>query len=301
MTVQQYYEIGKQLYCAFLKAKHFQFIICPCSFGDTVNVVAFLSAYKKIHNFPRVAIVGKDAHKDLIKFFPNVDEHISLPETHIMALRVFIACEGLYNSNNILYGHFEPLDFSFANFKTFGDTSFVDAFKNHILQIPLTSSIDKPVLFQDAKEAAVGENSVLLFPYAQTLSIKNGSFWTELVKALKQQGYTHIYTNVDNPARPVIPGTESLCLSIPDLCRTSKKFKKLIGIRSGIFDVLALFDLSLDVITPCELKTIETSTIVSKEQEMYFDLNKLHSDAKVTNYAYMEGYEEKLIGDILKR
>lgn len=300
MGLLELYQRGQQLYNMFLEYKAVKFIICPCSLGDTVNVLSFLSTYKKVHGIDKVVVVAKEHQQELVKMFKEVADVFTLENDDIVALRVYIVENDLYDYENVLYGYFISNKEAPLIEQTTKFINFVDEYKANVLKIPLDSSIDEPCLPPielDIQNKVKG--SVIIMPSGLTLKQTDNTLWRMIIDHYKNNGVI-VYTNVGNPGDIILDDTIELCMTIPELLSSAHLFKRIIGIRSGIFDVLALrSDISVDVITPGIVKSIfGKCEIDTYNHPLYFGLKMLNPSAKIREYYYSAGYEKMLCEEI---
>ena len=291
--------LGEKIYSELIKHKEIQFIVCPCSLGDTVNVGAFLKTYKKIHDKEKVILVVKEHQAALAGIFSGSDGTFELSETEMMGLRFYMSVYKLEKEGNVLYGYFRMKEDDLWGTSNRMFVNFVDEYKSLVLDIPPESVIDS-VRLEKVEDENRFRDTVLFMPFCQGTWRCSDEFWNGLIRYYKENGIKKIYSNVGNPSDHAIEGTEGLSLSASELLAYSHQFKKIIGLRGGIFDVLALrSDVRLDVITPgiesrfwgrCEIDTVR--------HPLYFGLKNLNPDAKVREYTFAEGCEETLIREI---
>lgn len=296
----EHYRVGEELYRALTKHANIQFIVCPASLGDTVNIGAFVGTYKRVHNKEKVILVVKEHQVSLGRCFTAVDDIISLSEGELICLRLYITLAGMQKEKNVLYGYFPAKEGGLWETANSKNTCFVDEYKSMILDIPPDSAIDE-VRIQDTDDHERFTGSILLIPFCLTYEQKfSDNFWQNLVDYYRRNGVKEIYTNIGNPGDYALEGTQSLSLSVSELLSYSSQFEKIIGVRGGIFDVLALRDdVRLDVITPyitsrfwgkCEIDTIR--------HPLYYGLKNLNPNAKVREYSFSEGCESALLKEI---
>lgn len=90
------------------------------------------------------------------------------------------------------------------------------------------------------------ERTIILAPYTNSVETLQESFWVNLVQRLKQKNKDYIfYTNVASPQEKVIPGTAPIVTTFPELIYLAEKVNCFIGMRSGIFDLLAFTNAKL--------------------------------------------------------
>ncbi len=90
------------------------------------------------------------------------------------------------------------------------------------------------------------ERTIIIMPYANATENLKESFWIKLVQNLKQKNKDYVlYTNVASPQEKVIPGTSPIVTTFPELVYLTEKVNCFIGLRSGIFDLLAFTNAKL--------------------------------------------------------
>ncbi|MCR5300874.1 MAG: hypothetical protein K6E49_00375 [Lachnospiraceae bacterium] len=300
-TLEEVLGQGQGIYSELCRHEDIQFIVCPASLGDTVNVGAFLTTYKKIHNVKKVILVVKEHQVPLAGIFPGADQCFALTNDEMVSLRYYLTVFKKEKDNNVLYGYFSMKDDRLWETSNAKLTNFVDEYKSLILDIPLDSVIDNiriPQINEEDRDRFT--NTVLLMPFCQGKWRCSDDLWNGLISYYKEHGVREIYTNIGNPADHAIEGTEGLSLSVPELLAYSDQFTKIIGIRGGIFDVLALRDdVKTDVITPdIESRFWGKCEIDTTRHPLYYGIKNLNPNAKVREYSYTEGCDDTLIKEI---
>ena len=82
--------------------------------------------------------------------------------------------------------------------------------------------------------------TVIIYPITYSAFLLPKEFWQELADEIKKRGYS-VATNVWNNEKP-IPGTVPLFTEIKEKIAAAELAGTVIGVRSGIFDVLASAD-----------------------------------------------------------
>lgn len=303
MDVQELNRIGKNIYEACLEYQDVYFVFCPCSLGDTVNIAIFLNTFKRIYNKNKILLILKERQSDLGGIFSGADGIFPISENECLALRYYVQMNGLYRSNNFLYGYFPMNGNDFWGTQHKMCLTFVDEYKSDILQIPLDSEIDSINLPRnDVAEYSQYEGAVIIMPWCQTLGSIDINFWKEIINFYRSKGI-RVYTNIGNPGDEVIEGSLPCNLSISELLFVSPLFKRIIGIRSGIFDALALrSDVKLDVIYPGLIKYMpEVCELDSSRHPLYFGLKHLNHSVQGREYLYVPGCEKKLFCEIVSK
>lgn len=82
------------------------------------------------------------------------------------------------------------------------------------------------------------KRSVLLSPYAVTLSDMPNTFWEELAERLKEKGYA-VYTNIGSEEEKAIDGTCPLFFQLDMAPQLVSWMGGFVGIRSGLCDIIS--------------------------------------------------------------
>ena len=300
-STAEFCKLGEGIYQQLIKHEGIQFIFCPASLGDTVNVGAFLKTFKKIHGIKTVVIVAHEHHKSLTSIFTGMDEAVFLSEIENIGLRFYLSINKMHDTKNVRYGYFPMRGEELWEGDHEMFVSFVDEYKAKILDIPPDSQIDEIRIPEiDPANADRFRDCVLLMPFCRSFTkCHEVPLWRMLTEYYKERG-KRVYTNVGNPEDKAIEGTEALSLEVAELLAYSDQFYKIIGMRGGIFDVLALRDdVRLDVITPELFSRFWGKCEVDiTRHPLYFGLKNLNPNAKVREYSYNIGCEESLIREI---
>ncbi len=89
--------------------------------------------------------------------------------------------------------------------------------------------------YKGLEEIAPGK-SVILSPYAKSVTALKPEIWKQLVDVCRDQGYA-CYTNTAGDEEP-LPGTHAISPAVSELQSVVERAGTFIGIRSGICDVL---------------------------------------------------------------
>ena len=82
------------------------------------------------------------------------------------------------------------------------------------------------------------KRTIVLAPYANSCANLEEAFWEKLASELIGKGYV-LYTNVASSREKVISGTAPMTTTFNELIYLAEKVNCFIGLRSGIFDLLA--------------------------------------------------------------
>ena len=213
--------------------------------------------------------------------FVGVTEIRPLPKETMDLIRQYVYASRDYETDNYVYGHFHMKD-RVENWNGGliwnENLSMVDRWKENSLGLPLNTELIPPIIeppadYQEQRlhEAYTldRERTIILAPYANSNANLVESVWEKLVSELAKKNKDYVfYTNVAAPHEKVIPGTAPIITDFSELMYTADKVKCFIGLRSGIFDLLAF--------TNARLYIINTFTM------WYYDLrlNYNHNNSK---------------------
>lgn len=211
--------------------------LCPFSaLGDIYIMMSYLPHYLKQHNIENcvIAVVGKSCEA-VVKIFgdysvevlsqKNMDEIIQA-SLYTEDKDVFIPHQDrpyVVNISNALYVKKISLEQMYCC-GVFGLPINTKAFVPQKLDVYSNLSILKK------------DRSVILSPYAKSITSLDLAVWNEIVKAYSEQGYI-CFTNVVGNERE-IEGTMPITVPISEIQSVVEYAGTFIGIRSGLCDVL---------------------------------------------------------------
>lgn len=137
------------------------------------------------------------------------------------------------------------------------------------------------------------KKTIILSPYANTVTDLPAGFWEQIAKCLTERGY-EVFTNSCGDGEPVIKGTKGIFLTYGEMIAALPYAGGFIAVRSGLCDIIGHVPCKKVILYPEGRLFGACSTLD------YFSLNKmgLCSDAVELEYGDLE-YEvlkEKIIG-----
>lgn len=223
------------------------YIFSPLNIGDFLINGGFCHALlKKKHKKACVLIVNEKFAKSGTINFVGVKEIQYMPKLLMDFIRQYVRETREYETDNFIYGHFK-VEKNFYILNT--NLCFVDQWKEDVFDLPLNTELIPPIIepptdYQEQRlhEAYTldRERTIILAPYANTVPNLEETFWEKLASELKKKNKDYVfYTNVAAPNEKVIPGTAPIITDFSELMYIADKVKCFIGLRSGIFDLLA--------------------------------------------------------------
>ena len=149
-----------------------------------------------------------------------------------------------YETDNYIYGHFHLRQ---GHYVWNNDLSFINRYKENVFGLPLETELIPPLIESptDYQKQRLHSDYVLdkkrtivLAPYANSMKNLEEAFWEKLASELIGKGYV-LYTNVASSREKVISGTTPMTTTFNELIYLAEKVNCFIGLRSGIFDLLA--------------------------------------------------------------
>ena len=146
------------------------------------------------------------------------------------------------------------------------------------------------------EKGLVPGKTVVLFPFANTIEHLPWHLWEELARRLRERGFS-VCTNVE-PGGPVVPGTSGIFVPYHHLREFVNQAGFVVGLRSGIFDIIADTECTKFVLYPTpNVYKFGVGTIFD-----YFSLLKMGLCGNVIEYEFERIYAREafavLYGDI---
>ena len=244
--------IGQHLLRHITRNKDILYVICPCNIGDFLINGGLCHALLKKKRKRACVLIERERFANSGLNFVGVMEVQYISQEHMNSIRRYIYSTREYEADNYVYGHFQ-MKTNYEDWKSGliwnSKLSFVDRYKENVFGLPLDTELIPPIIepLTDLQKQRLHdsylldeERTIILMPYANSTKNLEESFWTKLVSELTNKNRSYIlYTNVATPREKVIPGTAPLLTTFQELVYIAEKVNCFIGLRSGIFDLLA--------------------------------------------------------------
>lgn len=135
--------------------------------------------------------------------------------------------------------------------------------------------------------------SVLIAPYANTLSSLPEMFWKKISDELKKKGYK-VYTNVGNNLEKPIPGTEGVFITLSMAPQLVSWMGFFIGARSGFCDVISGSTAQKVILYD------RNNRFYNVTAYEYFSLVKIGLDKEAIEIQYDGINQDDLFSDVIK-
>lgn len=266
------------------------YIFQPCSIGDVIYSAGLSHAVQNRKNKSRTIMVVAERMKNLGMNWDNIAGFIYLPFQTINAIRWYFVAINKYEGDNWIHGHYK-IDAD-KKFITDNTLNAIDSYRKVIFNLPLDTPFIPPKLapISDeniaelrAKYLIDKARTVILLPYANSIKNLNPRFWEIMAAQLKARNYI-VYTNVDGIREQPVAGTAPIVTNFSELNYLADKVKCFIGLRSGVFDFLAL--------------TRARTFVISNFPDWGADLNILHPECNNRNFYSAVEYMQSIIEHI---
>lgn len=244
------FALAQQLFRYITADKNTLYVLCPYNIGDFLINGGFCHSLLKKKRKQSCILIERDRFADCGLNFVGVKEVRYIPHMVMDLVRQYVMATREFETDNFIYGHFHWGTDSWNK-----NLSFIDRYKENVFGLPLDTELTLPLIdppndYQKQRLHATyvldTERTIILAPYANSAVNLEENFWVELLAALKQKNKDFVvYTNVSNPREKVIPGTAPIITSFSELLYLADKVKCFIGLRSGIFDLLAFTNAKL--------------------------------------------------------
>ena len=280
----------------FSANKDYLYLFCPKGIGDYLITAGLSHALEeKLHKKATILIV-REKIKRLGVIFPNIAETLAYPTDFMASTTTWFHETRNYVMDNFIYANFHYKDKKpIMNDKL----NIIDRFKENVLDIPPDTPFWSPIVITADKDTVSAlhekyildkERTVVLVPYAVTYhkltKRTNESFWKNMAARLKDKGYI-VYTNVNGLDEKPIEGTEPITTTFSELYYISDKVKCFVGVRSGIFDFLAMSDAKLFNIIPFG--------------NWFWDIALIYPESNSITYHYTKEFEKGTLDNYFKK
>ena len=305
--------------------KDILYIFCPFSIGDILNCGGLCHAILKKKRKKACVMILPDRFKNSGAInFVGVKEIRYMPQMLMDFIKRYIYVTRDYETDNFIYGHF-PVKQNTNLLIWNQNLSFVNRWKENAFGLPLNAEflppmIDPPTDYQKQRlhdnYILDKERTIILAPYANSIANLEQSFWEKFVYELAKRNKDYvIYTNVAASHEKVIPSTAPIITTFQELTYLAEKVKCFIGLRSGIFDLLAFtnarllyilnnildwyFDLNVNFNHTNSKAFYLTSALEQAQLQAFMKQNNLTSIDNITFYGRISGRDVSLNKDSL--
>ena len=247
-------KVGEEVYQLLTKkaGRGIGVIYSPSNVEDIFWLTALAEEYKKRYKYKHLLFTARERQADVLARFPGIDGTIPLNDDLNLCLRYYIMVQRLYYANDIRYGHFltdltwEPpyfihcLPCESSRLKHMWDT---------VLGLPYNTKKSTPAIDKIADDVKGNlRKAILMMLGSFTIRGIPAVLWRKLAYELQKRGY-EVYTNYSGlPYDIMLENTNKLETSLREIAAVSLYFKSIIGIRSGICDLLSMTGCSLNVL-----------------------------------------------------
>ena len=264
-------------------------IFCPFSaLGDIYIMMSYLPEFLKRRQIQRcVIIVTGNALKRVIGLFGAYQTEV-LPQKDLDAA---VQAElYLHDSNSFIAHQDLPYVVNLHLALHIKMIPLRTIYRAGVFGLPAGTAMREPHCWRDFSDTRLkAGNSVILSPYAKSVTALPLTLWSELAQACSQAGYK-VFTNALSTEQP-IPGTNRICPMIEELKSAIEQAGIFIGLRSGLCDLITTAKAAKIALYP----DYNYSDTKWKAIEMY---NLPEFEANLVVYDNVDGFKE-IVGEIM--
>ena len=290
------FELTEEFIKEFSSNKDYLYLFCPKGIGDFLITAGLSHALEEKFDKKATILIAHEKIKRLGVVFPNVAKITAYPSQFMAS-----TSDWFHSTQNYVFDNFIYANFHYDGKKPIWNDklNIIDRFKENALDIPLDTPFWSPIVVTADKDtvAALNEKytldkdkTIVLAPYAVTyheLTKQTGeNFWKDMAKRLKDKGYI-VYTNVNGLAEKPIEGTEPLTTTFSELYYISDKVKCFVGVRSGIFDFLAMSEAKLFNLIPFG--------------NWFWDIALIYPESNSVTYHYTAEFKKNVVDNYFKK
>lgn len=241
---------GRRIYKRILK-KYGELPVFLCPYtgtGDIYLIGTFWKQYLQAADIQEyVFVVISNACKKAASIFPirNIEVLKNQNEGEYL-IKYYMLCPEKIQLKLLNDGwgqiHANPLQW----FRGYRGLYFTEVFRKFVFNLPDTAIPEIPLLDHGDRrinrlfeELCLREGrTVILSPYANTLSDLPDDFWQMLAQKLKNKGYI-VCTNSSGKSEPVVEGTIPVFCPLDIAPQFIEKAGYFIGVRSGFCDIIS--------------------------------------------------------------
>jgi len=226
--------------------------VCPLTvLGDAYAGMSCMEEYMERCGITEYALVLVNRACAKIASLFGFEDHICPVTAEEMEVFVqYAVFSNMADGRILILNHRHPYTCRIGEIGNYKNINFMDHFRYSIFGLPEGSLPKVPDAARDSKESRqyveqlfnenglVKGKTVILFPYAKTAAKLDDIFWIKLAEKLKEQGYV-VCTNSSGENEPAIEGTKPLFFDIRYALETAGEAGCVIGLRSGLCDVIS--------------------------------------------------------------
>lgn len=253
---------GLELYQS-LKRKYgedVQILISPCSgLGDVYLIGKYLNVYLKKYNIQNyVLVVVGNGSKKVIDLYGLSDRTLLMSQEQIDSLAKCSSLLGNAVNINVLLHCYRPTDILEGFELIQHRINWGDLYKYALFGLdksdgdgeePIYPDLTKEVQVKLLGLGAKKGKSVLLAPYATSLTSISDFVWEEVAQRLTDAGY-RVFTNCFGKTEYPIKGTQPINFTVSESKSILEYMGAFIGLRSGICDIVSGINCKKVIIYP---------------------------------------------------
>lgn len=249
-----------------IKNRKTVYIISDQGIGDIFPSCGFLPSFRSKNNISHITVLGVKGKQELYKMYEKTFDNLVLfSSKHYQYMCKFSSLDVGYAfgkiTNRIISTRIGSN--SRGNYMLrMHQVTYLDSIKYGVYDLPIDSILEKPQIpacdiqsYIDSYELKQGK-TVILNPYANSISNLPLQFFTKLAERLKKNGFC-VVTNLSGSKQSTVPGTKGITCSLTEAYHLAEFCGCAIGMRSGFFDFVAYAKCKLIILFPYEYPFFE--------------------------------------------
>lgn len=224
------------------------YAVVPYRIGDMIIIGGFASELRRKSGKTSIVLIVQERLRSLDVKFDDVSDIEYVPPEELIAFRNYVRATKKYIGDNYIYAHYA---FNARNqFIYTRRMNFLDRCKGDMCDLPLDALYHPPLVTEISDETKAKlhseyiidkERTVIIAPHSNTYHLEGDEFWRRLTERLNRSSFT-VYTNIgmksNGELEAPLDGTLSIRVSLNEIFYLADKVRCIIGMRSGLFDLL---------------------------------------------------------------
>lgn len=248
------------------KNKDSVYILSDKGIGDIFPTLAFLPAYRRKNGINRIVVLGISSKSELYQMYSNVfDELILFSDEEFTTICKFSSSD-LFNSLVRKYGRLVSTRVGSNSRQNYvlrlPNICYIDTIRYGVFDLSTVDDMLSPNVPTIDITRLIGkyelkkDKTIIVNPYANSITGIEKSFFEKLVLALKANGML-VVTSLSSEKQLPIAGTIGIKTSLSEAYYLAKYCGCVIGLRSGFLDFISYAKCKVLALYPKEYQMID--------------------------------------------
>lgn len=244
--------------------KYTHYVVVCNHIGDTLLTLGYLQTYKRKNNIEHMTFVTTKGMAPLAECYKQILDDVMIKREKSMGLILDSGKTNLgshvikriknitiINPENAFVDEFflYPARFPMLSLKDCIKYGELELGENAVFNVPICKDADSSEVLRDIKVKK--GCTIILAPYASVTKQIPFSFFDMLSRFFSNNGF-EVLTNITNPNQRIAEYSLPLCCDISDIAVVAEYCGWVIGIRSGLMDLLCYAKCHIIVLYPTD-------------------------------------------------